>query len=69
MMQDILIETKIYPNYMERVGRSNGNVLKAQLKERSEKTRVTTALYDVSLQIPRGKIFVIIGLSLESQHW
>ncbi len=28
-----------------------------------KKTGVTTALYDVSLQIPRGKIFVIIGLS------
>lgn len=64
-MSDIIIETKniskLYGLRREeavellRRGAEKGEVLK--------KTGVTTALYDVSLQIPRGKIFVIIGLS------
>jgi len=35
----------------------------ATKEEVLKETGVTTALYDISLQIPRGKIFVIIGLS------
>ncbi|HML68243.1 MAG TPA: betaine/proline/choline family ABC transporter ATP-binding protein [Clostridia bacterium] len=64
-MNDIIIEarnlSKLYGIRREeaigllRDGATKDEVLK--------KTGVTTALYDVSLQIPRGKIFVIIGLS------
>lgn len=64
-MNDIIIEakhiTKLYGMRREEAvellnqGAAKDEVLK--------KTGVTTALYDVSLEIPRGKIFVIIGLS------
>lgn len=64
-MNDIIVETKHVSKLygirrdeaveMLRKGSAKDEVLK--------KTGVTTALYDVSLQIPRGKIFVIIGLS------
>ncbi len=64
-MSDMIIETqnisKLYGIRREEAmellqkGAAKDEVLK--------KTGVTTALYDVSLQIPRGKIFVIIGLS------
>ncbi len=64
-MSDIIIEaknvTKLYgirrDEAMELLEKGAGKA------EVLEKTGVTTALYDVSLQIPRGQIFVIIGLS------
>ncbi len=64
-MHDIIIETrnvsKLYgirrDEAMEMLGKG------AEKDEVLKKTGVTTALYDVSLEIPRGKIFVIIGLS------
>lgn len=64
-MNDIIIETK---NITKLYGIRREEALE-MLRKGSEKdevlrkTGVTTALYDVSLQIPRGKIFVIIGLS------
>lgn len=64
-MHDLIIETenvsKLYGTRREeamellRQGAEKDEVLK--------KTGVTTALYDINLQIPRGKIFVVIGLS------
>ena len=35
----------------------------ADKAEVHKKTGVTVALWDINLEIPRGKIFVIIGLS------
>ncbi len=64
-MSDIIIETKnlskLYglrrDEAVEMLGKGadKDNVLR--------KTGVTTALYDINLNIPRGEIFVIIGLS------
>lgn len=64
-MNNIIIETK---NISKLYGARREEALDmlsngATKDEVLRKTRVTTALYDVSLQIPRGKIFVIIGLS------
>lgn len=63
--QDIIIETKnISKLYGARREEAMNMLRKGATKDEVfTKTRVTTALYDVSLQIPRGKIFVIIGLS------
>ena len=64
-MSDIIVETrhvsKLYGIRREDAMRMlrKGATKEEVLKE----TGVTTALYDISLQIPRGKIFVIIGLS------
>lgn len=64
-MSDIIIETtslsKLYG-----ARREEAMELLSQGTEKAEvlkKTGVTTALYDINLQIPRGKIFVVIGLS------
>ncbi|WP_294853642.1 glycine betaine/L-proline ABC transporter ATP-binding protein [uncultured Oscillibacter sp.] len=64
-MSDIIIETK---NLSKLYGtrREEAMELLGQGMEKAEvlkKTGVTTALYDINLQIPRGKIFVVIGLS------
>jgi len=64
-MSDIIIETK---NLSKLYGtrREEAMELLGQGTEKAEvlkKTGVTTALYDINLQIPRGKIFVVIGLS------
>ena len=65
MMNDIIIETK---NISKLYGMRREEAVEllrggASKDEVSKKTGVTTALYDVSLEIPRGRIFVIIGLS------
>ncbi|WP_369284101.1 glycine betaine/L-proline ABC transporter ATP-binding protein [Oscillibacter sp. GMB15532] len=64
-MSDMIIETK---NLAKLYGtrREEAMELLSQGTEKAEvlkKTGVTTALYDINLQIPRGKIFVVIGLS------
>ncbi|WP_312943249.1 glycine betaine/L-proline ABC transporter ATP-binding protein [Oscillibacter sp.] len=64
-MSDMIIETK---NLSKLYGtrREEATELLSQGMEKAEvlkKTGVTTALYDINLQIPRGKIFVVIGLS------
>ncbi len=64
-MSEIIIETKNVSK-LYGVRRDEAAELLRGGAEKSEvlkKTGVTTALYDVSLRIPRGKIFVIIGLS------
>ncbi len=64
-MTDIIIEaknvSKIYGTKREKAAfmMKNG----ATKDEIYKKTGATVALYDVSLTVPRGKIFVIIGLS------
>ncbi len=64
-MNDIIIETKKVSKFYglrrdEAVSLLRKGISKAEVLR---KTGVTTALYDVSLKIPRGEIFVIIGLS------
>lgn len=62
---DTIIEvqglSKLYGyNRQEAVKLSEAGADKAQVQK---KTGVTVALWDINLEIPRGKIFVIIGLS------
>lgn len=53
--------TKLYgPNKSEAVSLMEQGATKAEVYE---KTGCTVALWDVNLEIPRGKIYVIIGLS------
>lgn len=64
-MSDIIIETK---NVSKLYGLRREEALSLLSKgagkdEVLRKTGVTTALYDINLRIPRGEIFVIIGLS------
>lgn len=64
-MSDIIIEAK---NVTKLYGVRRDEAVSmlrhgATKDEVYRKTGVTAALYDVSLEIPRGKIFVIIGLS------
>lgn len=64
-MSDIVIETK---NVSKLYGMRREEALSllgkgAGKDEVLRKTGVTTALYDINLKIPRGEIFVIIGLS------
>lgn len=64
-MSDIIIETK---NVSKLYGMRREEALSllsngAGKDEVLRKTGVTTALYDINLRIPRGGIFVIIGLS------
>ncbi|MEA4993803.1 MAG: betaine/proline/choline family ABC transporter ATP-binding protein [Oscillibacter sp.] len=64
-MSDIIIETKSLSK-LYGTRREEAMELLGQGTEKAEvlkKTGVTTALYDINLQIPRGKIFVVIGLS------
>lgn len=64
-MSDIIIETKSLSK-LYGTRREEAMELLGQGMEKAEvlkKTGVTTALYDINLQIPRGKIFVVIGLS------
>ncbi len=64
-MSDIIIETKSLSK-LYGARREEAMELLSQGTEKAEvlkKTGVTTALYDINLQIPRGKIFVVIGLS------
>ena len=64
-MSDIIIETKnVSKLYGIRREEAAELLSKGAGKEEVfRKTGVTTALYDVNLKIPRGEIFVIIGLS------
>ena len=64
-MSDMIIETKSLAK-LYGTRREEAMELLSQGAEKAEvlkKTGVTTALYDINLQIPRGKIFVVIGLS------
>ncbi len=64
-MNDIIIETQqVTKLYGLRREEASAMLRKGSGKEEVlKKTGVTTALYDINLKIPRGKIFVLIGLS------